>query len=341
MAKVKAITTTIEDEVVFMTDPEIEFVSLVKHGANRTPFKVLKTEKQREEKGMEKVVQAILVRNDLSEDQIAEALKGMSKKDESNTGSITSYVQCPMSRCNEETVMVVKHDEIDGVYHVLADLKEDQTDTGTLLTEVSKEAVDYATLDNLYTELYAMADIVGGAMRQENAGVEFRKDTIISAIDNFRTFAEVVLNNLGTAEKADMAVKAENHPTLLYPFIKEVDETSEKDETDGAVDPEVDAEGSEQTQEDSEKSTDEKTDTDENTAELVVTAINESLSKFASGLEEVFGTMNKNLETSMVAITEKIDEVKLTTVAAKSETDEEVDNTEKSDNPFSGVLFAR
>ena len=338
MSKVKTVTTTIEDEVVFMTDPDIQFVSLVKHGANRTPFKVLKNYKSKEGTSMEKVVQAILVRNDLSEDQIAKALEGMSKKDASDTGSITSYVQCPMARCNEETVMVVKHDEIDGVFHVLADLREESSEAGTLMMSVEKEAVDYATLDNLYTELYAMADIVSGAMRQENAGVEFRKDTIISAIDNFKTFAEVVLNNLGTAEKADMAVKAENHPTLL-PFIRKDDEKSVTDgegaaEGEEATAVEEDVEGEGKTAEGGEKPA-----AKENVGELVVNAMNESLGNFAKGLETIFGTMNENMEKSMKSVVEKVDEIKLTTVSAKSEKDEQNVQTEKSNSPFAGVLF--
>lgn len=351
--KVKTITTTIEDEVVFMTDPDIQFVSLVKHGANRTPFKVLKHENSKEETGMEKVVQAILVRNDLPEDQIAKALEGMSKKDATNTGSITSYEQCPLSRCNEETLIVVKHDEIDGVFNVLADLAEDQDDKGTLIVEVGKEAVDYATLDNLYTELYAMADIVSGAMRQENAGVEFRKSTIISAIDNFRTFAEVVLNNLGTAEKADLAVKAEDHPTLLYPFIKKEGEGSAKDETgegETTGDPNTSTEegetGEGKTAEESTTgaaSTGEETTGKSEGAEVVVNAINSAFAKMATGLEEVFGKLNANIEKSMEAVSksvgEKVNEIKLTTTSSKSETDEQNTTTGKSENPFKGVLF--
>jgi len=338
--KVKTITTTIEDEVVFMTDPEIQFVSLVKHGANRTPFKVLKTYKSKEEQGMEKVVQSILVRNDLSEDQTAKALDGMSKKNAEDTGSITSYVQCPMSRCNEETVMVVKHDEIDGVYHVLADLKEDQDDKGTLLVKVEKEAVDYATLDNLYTELYAMADIVSGAMRQENAGVEFRKSTIISAIDNFRTFAEVVLNNLGTAEKADIAVKAEDHPTLL-PFIRKEEDKSADSESIVGDKAEGTTDEGEPTADDTSKSGDESGVSNENVGELVVTAMNEGFSKFATGLESIFGTINENITKSLEGVVEKIDEIKLTVVSSKSELDDSVVPDEKNESPFSGVLFRK
>jgi hypothetical protein len=348
MSKVKTITTTIEDEVVFMTDPEVQFVSLVKHGANRTPFKVFKTA-TKEETGMKKVVQSLLVRNDLPEDQMAKALEGMSKKESNDTGTITSYTQLPLTRCDEDTLMVEKNDEIDGVFFVTATLKEGESDSGTLEVESEKEAVDYATLDNLYTELYAMADIVSGAMRQENAGVEFRKDTIISAIDNFRTFAEVVLNNLGVGEKADFAVKAEDHPTLL-PFIKT--EEAEAEEA-AAADAAADEDGAEKSDEEVGAETDdEKSETpsegDEDdsaakTAALVFDSVNEVIGKMAEKMEKTYGTITKSIKEvgdATEAIKKEVDELKLTTVSSKSTTDEDI-TEKKAGSPFKGVLFNR
>ena len=122
MAKVKEITTTIEDEVVFMVDPNVEFVSLVKYGANRAPFKVLKQEKEtKEESDMNKVVQSVLVRNDLSDEQIAKALEGIDRRDKKEFSTFTAYPQVPIAKVNEESLIVHKHEEVEGIFFVLGD----------------------------------------------------------------------------------------------------------------------------------------------------------------------------------------------------------------------------
>jgi hypothetical protein len=67
-----------------------------------------------------------------------------------------------------------------------------------------------------------MADIVGGSMRQSNIEPKARQKTILSAIDNFRSFAEILLKNL---KKEDIrSVKAEDHPELAHTFVPVAEE---------------------------------------------------------------------------------------------------------------------
>ena len=74
MGSPKVISTIVENEVTFLTDVDVEFVSMVKHGANRTPFKILKSDKGGAD--MNKVIQAVLIPKSLSDEEAQKALEG-------------------------------------------------------------------------------------------------------------------------------------------------------------------------------------------------------------------------------------------------------------------------
>lgn len=347
MSKVKEITTTVEDVVTFMVDPTVEFVSLVKYGANRAPFKVIKNEKK-EESNMNKVVQSVLVRNDLSDENITKALEGMDKRDEKHFSTFTAYPQVSVHKCKEDSLIVQKHDEVDGVYLVLGDLAEGTGDSGTLQIDV-KEAVDYATMDNLYSELYAMADVVGGAMRQENADADFRKTTILTTIDNFRAFAEVVLETL--AEKMIAAgVNVTDHPKLVVDILNAPVEKSDK-ETDEEKVVREEAEAKAKAEADAAAGDDGATS---NVLDFnaVVTSFNESLNNFGSKLIDSITASTKEVQVSnaetmkvMDAVVKSVENINNTTLAVKSEKeeDEEVVDTgrmpHKGSQVFKGSFF--
>jgi hypothetical protein len=236
---------------------------------------------------------------------------------------------------------VQKHDEVDGVYFVLGDLAEGTGESGTLQIDV-KEAVDYATMDNLYSELYAMADVVGGAMRQENADADFRKTTILTTIDNFRAFAEVVLENL-SAEKLAKAVDPKDHPDLVVDILHAiadapiVDLTGEENEDDKA-----DAKAKD------EEESGEASETGANQLDFneVVTQFNESLNNFGSKLIESITASTKELQASntetlkvIESVAKSVEKINNTTLSVKAEKDEEeVNDTGRIAHKESGVF---
>jgi len=357
MAKVKSITTTIEDEVVFMVNPNVEYVSLVKHGANRAPFKVLKAEKIKEESNMNKVVQSVLVRNDISDEDIAKALEGIDKRNEKLYSSFTAYPQISIEKVAIDSIVVTKHEEVEGIYFVLGDLAEGMKEGGTLMID-AKEAVDYATMDNLYTELYAMADVVGGAMRQENADAEFRKTTILTTIDNFKAFAEVVLESLAE-KKVEAGVKAADHPDLIVdilhapstpavpvvPVVPVVDaQKVEEDRRAALTDEERKAE------DEAKKAADEDKlakPADAAAFDAFVDKFTATMNNFGDNLVASITAIGKEVKESSKAmkdslekVSEAVDEVKNTTLAMKSETDEE-DPLPESTEMFKGILFSK
>lgn len=338
--KIKTVTTTIEDEVVFMVDPKVEFVSLVKHGANRAPFKVMKSETPKEEINMNKVVQSVLVRNDLSEEDMAKALEGMDRRDAKEHKTFTAYPQTAVEKCAEGTLTVHKHDEIDGVFVVLGDLPEGAGESGTLMVEVDeKQAVDYATLDNLYSELYAMADIVGGALRQENAEADFRKSTILTTIDNFRAFAEVTLESLSD-EKLEIAVKAEDHPTLVTTLIQEAKKDEDEETTD-------DEDGDEDKKKDAKADGEGDGDASAPDFDKFIEAFNTSMTQFGdqliATLKEATDGIQKSTDQTAKAVenmTKSVEDLQNTAIASKSEADDDNDSTPtKKGNTFRGAFF--
>lgn len=206
--KQKTITTTIEDEIFLLSNVDVEFVSLVKHGANRIPFQVLKEEKGGNQ--MNKVVTSILIPANLDAEKVEKYLDGYRTDEVEEFDSFKSYTQVAKEDFDPDTADVIHlGEEGDKVLAVVAALKEEAKDEEKV---VEKEALDYATLDSLYEELYAMADIVSGACRQQSVEGGMRRKTILSAIDNFRSFAEMLLK----------AIKDEDLKAVTAGVLKEV-----------------------------------------------------------------------------------------------------------------------
>jgi len=350
--KLKEVTTTIEDTVTFMVNPTVEYVSLVKHGANRAPFKVMKSEKLKEVLGMaNKVVQSVLIRNDVSEENISK-LEGIDKRSKKAYTTFTAYPQIHPSKIDPKSAVVVKHEAVEGILFVLGDLAEGESESGTLMMD-AKAAVDYATMDNLYTELYAMADVVGGAMRQENAEASFRKTTILTAIDNFKTFAEIVLETLDDGKVA-LGVKAEDHPTLVVDLTVKEETADEKAAREKAEKEAADKKVADDAAAAAAASSGDDDDTGKNKDKVdfdgFVDKFNETLTNFGNSLvasiKEVGQDVkdsNKSMKDSVEVITKGMEDIHNTTLSMKSEGDDDdtSEADEKEEKLFSGVLFRK
>ena len=304
---------------------------------------------------MNKVVQSVLVRNDLSDEDVAKALEGIDKRNEKEFSSFTAYPQVAIEKVASDSIVVTKHDEVEGIYFVLGDLADGMTEGGTLMVD-AKEAVDYATMDNLYTELYAMADVVGGAMRQENADAEFRKTTILTTIDNFKAFAEVVLENLAE-EKLEKGVNAEDHPDLVVDILhaiatadvvdltEEEAKKAEEDRRTALTDEEREAEDAEA--EEAKKKADEDKPAESIAFDAFVDKFTATLNTFGDKLVESITAVgkevkqsSKDMKESLEKVSEEVSEVKNTTLAMKSESDEDLEEDPDKKEVFKGVLFS-
>lgn len=247
----KVLKRIVEDEVTFLTNVNVEYVSLVNYAANRTPFKILKSDKGGSD--MSKVITAVLIPKALSAEDATAQLKGYRDDEVKEFDTYKSYIQVDQDTVDPDSIEVVFLDSTKGVLGIVASMKDEKKDEPAPAAadapkeepaaataaeknddpkpadppapeaktpaepvvepaKLEKEALDYATMDSIYTEMWAMADLMSGAMRQAEMTQKDRVKIIMTAVDNFRTFVEMVFSSGAKME----AVKAENHPTLLH-----------------------------------------------------------------------------------------------------------------------------
>jgi hypothetical protein len=218
---VKIIEETKEKQIAFLEDVDVEFVSLVRHGANQMPFRIIKEEKGGGMKDM-MIVQRVLVAKHVdlkgvSRLEGAEWLADANLEKAADKGAYHVAEQADLDLFDQTTLKMVKvHD--DGVWALVGAVKEG-TDTKNMLalgaehTKVAKEmqsppmdaaipmpaamqtAVSFREL--FFRELDSMLDVVVGTLNQSAGDTAKRKTVVLSAVDSFRSFLSIGLDALG------------------------------------------------------------------------------------------------------------------------------------------------
>ena len=119
-SKKKEVQVTQREEVVtFLADPDITYVSLVRHGANNTPFRIVKGYKGG---AMNKIIQAVMVPKDSKVD--IQALMGKDIRNDlvEEEGDHKYYVQVEKSACIPDSKSLVLVDKDKQIYAVTYDL---------------------------------------------------------------------------------------------------------------------------------------------------------------------------------------------------------------------------
>lgn len=143
--KKSGLTTKREAIVTFLKEPLVSFVSLVKYGANNTPFRVIKTNKGGSLMG--KIIQAIMVPKDSAVD--IKKLMGADVRDDVVTeeGSYKLYEQVEKSAVDLASKSLVVVDPDEHVYAVTYDLLVDKKTVKILQKDVSKIGTSTADWD--------------------------------------------------------------------------------------------------------------------------------------------------------------------------------------------------
>lgn len=228
-----------EAVVTFLKEPLVSFVSLVKYGANNTPFRFVKSNKGGSlMKG--KVIQSIMVPKESTVD--IKQLMGDDVREDIVTeeGSYKFYEQVDKSAVDADSKSLVVVDPETHVYAVTYDLLADKKE----LEKDKKEPKDAAVKENItvdikevgfydvWEELMALGDMVSGVMSQSLASPTDRKDTVLRAIDNFRGFCEAVFSQAKSGEKftpvRKMGEVAVGDLTILNKQVSELLKTQEK-----------------------------------------------------------------------------------------------------------------
>ena len=234
--KVKDMTTKIlEKDVTFMHDTTVNFVSLVRQGANNESFVVIKEVKGGDEDMPKRIIQRVIVSKNLAENELDKVLKIFKTDDELDYEGYLAYDQIKLDLCNKESIDALKLNKEGTAFAVTATLLDEEvlkeyTEVveEETLKEASKEAVPWAIKDVIADEMYSMTSIIRGALGQANSKVEWQKSTIKEAIENFNSFVEVIMDNfaelVSTKEAQEAFAKAEKDASIAATTITEVKE---------------------------------------------------------------------------------------------------------------------
>lgn len=216
-------TVQTEKRINFLLNVDPEFVSLVRHGANRTPFRVVKEEGANEMM----FVQSILVPKSVDFSGIVskEGLKWLSKakiSDKEEFDDTVKFQQMPVSKF-EKDLNMIKLDP-SGVYAIIGKLvsKDDAKEALTFdpaktskmmavsgspadapVAEVERKPYIVSFKEMFEVELDNFLSVVRGTLNQSGVTPEKRKKTVMSALDGFKSFLTVALDAVSTTKKED------------------------------------------------------------------------------------------------------------------------------------------
>lgn len=210
MAKVvEIVTDKVEKEITFLSNVNVKFVSLVKHGANRVPFKVIKSENKG---GVDSsmVIQSILVPKNQNFDSLSTE-KGLewladAKKDNSKKyDTYSKYEQMPIEEFKKETIGMVQLTS-NGVWAIVGKTEKEANKNALTLgkreiekymeipvspgdvvvAEVRHEPRPVTFNEMFERELYSFLDIVKGAISQTKSNPAKRRKTVVDSLEAFR-----------------------------------------------------------------------------------------------------------------------------------------------------------
>lgn len=188
-------------EISILKDVDVSWISLVAHGANREPFKIMKTA-DGGQMDVTKIIQSVLVPHTASLETAAkkenlEWLTEVTKSEPVKYESYMEYSQAPKEKFENLSFRVVSKE--DGIVAVVGTLKPIVAkEAGNLLSlpenpmhmPVATEMVPYDRTagDVFYKEVYGMVDTIEGIMRQSSYSPADRKKAVLQSAAAFSTF---------------------------------------------------------------------------------------------------------------------------------------------------------
>ena len=203
-------------DVTFLEDVKVKYVSLVRHGANREPFKIMKREGKMKN---DHVIQAVLLPKgkSLSDFAAQEGLTWLNavKGDKATEREgYTELVQCAKSKFKSLTEPQALG--ASGVSLILGVLKDERekddlitAPTSMLSSPMVTEAIpfNWSAGELLYREVDALLSTVHGAAEQAGYSKEERTTAILTAAKAFYSFMESWAGKLGETPTAVKQIK--------------------------------------------------------------------------------------------------------------------------------------
>jgi len=238
-----------EKEVLLMCDAEAQFVSLVRHGANQAPFKVVKSE----DKGGENVsmiIQSIIVPNAVTLDALAAKselawLNDVSRETVEDHGEYKKFVQFPAEKFDQSTMTMKKLDEAS--WAVVGKMLDSELAKQAVTVPVQKQMdvpirpMDIPVAEEQITipfsfgelfdrELYNFTDVVKGALSAQGWTAKARKQAVMNALDAFKTFVSAGLDALDEKAIGKCAEWVEKSPHMQKVEESTTSKSTEVDE---------------------------------------------------------------------------------------------------------------
>lgn len=271
--KIKAVKD-VEKDIKFMTDLDVDFVSLVPHGANKEPFRIIKSVKGGNMDNY--VVQSLIFAEGADIGELAQKsdLGWVSELPTENVEKNDSYskiVHIDASQFDTDTLQLLKIDDI-GVWAIVGKLHQesDQVDGAIVISE--KQVKDIKTRDTknffqtpvtdenllsgwyipsvtagdlLYEEMWNMQDVLYSVLRQEGLDAKTRKKAVLASIDAFRGFVSMLLDSAESSViKINKNHKDKGEEDMDLFKTKEEFEKAVDDRVNAAVDAALKSQGS-------------------------------------------------------------------------------------------------
>ena len=187
----------IETEVEYMEDLDVGFISLVDKGANRVPFKVIKSEDS-----MDDVIQSVITPLDrsLADFKSPVFFSDFKIAKTENHGDYTKHISFPTSDLKEDTIKLVRLSEDENAFAVIGQpktpceshviYKASFMDRPVKLSEGEMETFG----DEFYYQLTNLVKSISGTLALDKLDNKKKKAAIANSLDAFKIFISAGLD---------------------------------------------------------------------------------------------------------------------------------------------------
>ena len=193
-----------ENRVIeFLTNFDIQFVSLVDHASMRAPFKIIRSENTKDITGgsgssMLNVIQSVLVPSDVDISVIRAEQPWLSSLNMEMVDEFDYYKKYNQIDVNKFKEGSLRIERLDGGALALVGETDDVTDSALIMRSHHNISVEPASFKQLVlSEVDSMLSAVLGSLELREMPVRDKKRAISSALDAFKTYVGISLDHLG------------------------------------------------------------------------------------------------------------------------------------------------
>lgn len=237
------------ETVVYMTDPEARFVSLVKRGANRTPFRIVKQQKELDMKVIQRIVakkgtDVAVIKSAVGE----EAAGVLNLSEPKEAGAFVLYDQHPEDAFKADSLDVVSLSEDNSVICLCGELVEKSegfvskllsrkqavkgVEVPDELERMNATVLKAALADSLWPELDALGNGIHNILTQSEGKASDKVKMCRTLCDNFIASLEVA----ASAMKSDDFALVK--PETAEPTTEQPEQAEPAEKTDAPEDKE-------------------------------------------------------------------------------------------------------